>query len=81
MRLLPQPGDAVGSGLVLVYMGPDGTDVDEYWATINGNNYHGNVAKTLCQQLGYDMGTATTPPSQEVKYVFHNFIKTLLNMQ
>ena len=57
----PSHGDVqlLPSKRVLIYTGPDGTDVPELWATINGYQSRGNVAQTLCQQLGYNDGSFT----------------------
>ena len=49
------------NGLVMIYMGPDGTDVDHMWGTLDGGGADG-VANTLCQQLGYDDGYTNYEP-------------------
>ena len=45
------------NGLMMIYMGPDGTDFGHMWGTLNEDvSDSGMVALTLCQQLGYDKG-------------------------
>ena len=46
------------SSLVMIYMAPDGTNIEYMWGTISGSvmNHTGGIADTLCQQLGYDDG-------------------------
>ncbi len=39
-------------GLVLLYLGPDGTDIELMWGTLSSEGEQ-NVAPTLCRQLGY----------------------------
>lgn len=56
----PSHGDLrlCASGLVMIYMGPDGTNIKQMWGTFSGSNFssHKDVADTLCQQLGYADG-------------------------
>jgi hypothetical protein len=54
----PSHGDLelLPSGRVLIYTGPDGSDIDELWATLNDQDRSGNIYKTVCQQLGYNDG-------------------------
>ena len=48
------------NGLVMIYMGPDGTDIDYMWGTLDGEEAEQNeIENTLCQQLGYDDGHVT----------------------
>ena len=54
-------------GLVLLYLGPDGTDVDLMWGTLSSEGKEQNVAKTLCRQLGYLGGDTKNIPSNPVK--------------
>lgn len=42
------------SGLVMIYMGPDGTNMNHMWGTISGR--FRRAGDTLCQQLGYGDG-------------------------
>ena len=42
---------------MMIYMGPDGTDIEHMWGTFSGTKYHKDAADTLCQQLGYDDGS------------------------
>ena len=54
----------------MIYMGPDGTNIEHRWGTFSGSNYssHMDVADTLCQQLGYDDGEIDRKnASEEVK--------------
>lgn len=44
-------------GLVLIYMGPDGTDYPQMWGTLSASGIGANVANTLCSQLGYFNGS------------------------
>ena len=46
------------NGLVMIYMGSDGTDVDHMWGTLDGREARDQsvVENTLCRQLGYDDG-------------------------
>ena len=56
----PSHGDIrlCASDLVMIYMGPDGTNIEKLWGTISGIviRHKQNVEDTLCQQLGYDEG-------------------------
>ena len=54
------------NGLVMIYLGPDGTDYDKMWGTLDGMGAEGQsqVADTLCQQLGYDDGYIHLKPFQ-----------------
>ena len=53
----PSHGDVrvMCNTLVMMYMGPDGTDVDHMWGTLDAMNAR-EVANTLCRQLGYENG-------------------------
>ena len=58
----PSYGDVqlLKGGLVLIYMGPDGTDYDHMWGTLSGTKEHSeNLGDTLCRQLGYAEGRVT----------------------
>ena len=55
LRLCP-PRHGWDHQLVMIYMGPDGTNIEDMWGTFSGTKYHKAVANTLCQQLGYDDG-------------------------
>ena len=57
--IAPSYGDLELEGdLVLIYMGPDGTDYAHMWGTLGATNQHGKeVGDTLCRQLGYEKGT------------------------
>ena len=51
------------NGLVMIYMGPDGTNIENLWGTFSGdkgsNDKSANmkhIANTLCQQLGLNNG-------------------------
>ena len=64
----PSYGDVrlTPSGLVLIYMGPDGNDIGvNNWGTLDGFNSGPNVGDTLCQQLGYDDGSVTLEQTSE----------------
>ncbi len=63
LRLLFTPTDDDDDyHLVQLYNGPDGTDYDLFWGTLNGYNFTGSVGDTLCHQLGYDKGEMTFGP-------------------
>ena len=46
------------NGLVMIYMGVDGTNFDHMWGTLDGTGARDQsvVENTLCHQLGYDEG-------------------------
>ena len=53
----PSYGDVqLKEDLVLIYMGPDGTDYDHMWRTLSGKREHVNLGDTLCRQMGYEKG-------------------------
>ena len=45
----------------MIYMGPDGTNVEHMWGTFSGTlvGHQQYVENTLCQQLGYAEGKLT----------------------
>ena len=49
------------NGLVMIYMGPDGTNFDHMWGTLDGEEarFQSDIEYTLCQQLGYTGGRYT----------------------
>ncbi len=59
--------DESRDGLVLLYLGPDGTDIESMWGTLSLEGNHHNVANTLCKQLGYDDGGIRKSPPGSVK--------------
>ena len=58
--------DESRDGLVFLYLGPDGTDIESMWGTLSSVGEK-NVAKTLCRQLGYLDGDIKWSPSDSVK--------------
>ena len=52
------------NGLVMIYMGPDGTDVDHMWGTLDGTDAN-EVGDALCQQLGYHDGRIDLEPFRD----------------
>ena len=41
---------------MMIYMGPDRTNIEHMWGTFSGTDFHPETPNTLCQQLGYDDG-------------------------
>ena len=65
----PSYGDVQLKGdLVLIYMGPDGTDYPHMWGTLSGSNKHSEyVGDTLCRQLGYEEGKTVFQEGKDSK--------------